>query len=153
MSKTKEDKEKYILDQANIEIEQVRSWPTKVMAFYVAINFGIIGAVISLQKSNPPVQLSCCIKTVITIIVFVLTFCMLCILCRSNRNYITHRELQIDLQKKLFNEDERKEYNLPSSWFEKKKGCSCIKYPGWLFYVCFVILVTILVVIGIFKIG
>ncbi len=146
------DKKKYILDQINIEIENVRSWPTKVMAFYVAINFGIISAVIALQKFNPPVQLSCCIKTAITIIVFVLTFCMLYILRRSNKNYITHRNLQIDLQEKLFNEDERKEYNLPSFWFEKKRGCSCRKYPGWLFYVCFVILITILVLMGIWLI-
>ena len=147
------DKKRYIQDQVNIEIEHIRSWPTKVMAFYVAINFGIISAVIALQKFNPPIQLSCCIKTTITIIVFVLTFWMLYILCKSNKNYIIHRELQIDLQEKLFNEDERAKYNLPSFWFVKKKRCSLLRYPGWLFYVCFVIIVTILMVIGIINIG
>ena len=66
--------EKYIIDQANIEIEHVRSWPTKVMAFYTAINFGIIGAVIALQKTDPPVQLSYCIKTAITSMILFLTY-------------------------------------------------------------------------------
>ncbi|MBM4055970.1 MAG: hypothetical protein FJ264_15160 [Planctomycetes bacterium] len=147
------DKKRYILDQSNIEIEHVRSWPTKVMAFYVTINFGIMSAVIALQKLDPPIQLSYGVKTIITLIVFVLTFLMLYILCKSNKNYIIHRELQMDLQKKLFNDDERKEYRIPSFWFEKKECCNYIKYPGWLFYVCFVIIVTFLMVTGIFIIG
>ncbi len=147
------DKQRYIQYQINFEIEHIRSWPTKVMAFYVAINFGIISAVIALQKFNPPVQLPCSTKVILTIIVVILASGMLYILCKSYGDYIINRNLQIDLQKKLFNKVERKEYNLPDFWFEKKKGCSCLKYPGWLFYVFVLIVVAGLVVTGIFKIG
>jgi hypothetical protein len=44
------DAQKYIIEQAKIEVEHTRSWPTKVMAFYVAINFGLVGSLIALQK-------------------------------------------------------------------------------------------------------
>ena len=147
------DKLRYIQCQVNFEIEYIRSWPTKVMAFYVAINFGIISAVIALQKFNPPAQLHWGMKVVLTIIVVILASWMLRILCKSNNNYIDNRNLQIDLQKKLFNEAERKEYKLPKSWFKKREGRNCRKYPGWLFYVFVLIIVAGLVVTGIFNIG
>jgi len=152
MNNSKLDINKYIVEQANIEIEYVRSWPTKVMAFYVAINFGVIGAIIALQNIKNPVQLSCCMKLVITIMLSILTFHMLYILKRSNGNYIDHRDLQIDLQKKLF-EEKRDEYNLPKEWFEKKEGFHYIKYPGWLLYGYIVIMIAFLVIPGIWLIG
>jgi hypothetical protein len=94
------DEIKYILDQVNIEIDHIRSWPTKIMAFYVAINFGIISVIIAIQKFNPPVQLPFYLKTAITIVIIFFTLRILRTLWNLNTNYITQRNLQIDLQKK-----------------------------------------------------
>ena len=149
----KPDEIKYILDQVNIEIDHIRSWPTKVMAFYVAINFGIISVIIALQKFSTPVQIPFYIKTAIAIVIVIFTLRILRTLWNLNTNYIIQRNLQIDLQKKIFNKDKQEEYNLPSFWFKKKEGCSCIKYPGWLIYVYFLILILFLMIIGIFTIG
>jgi micrococcal nuclease len=165
------DKQRYIENQINFEIEYIRSWPTKAMAFFIAINFGIISAVIALQKVNPPFHLSYRTKAILVIMVVIIMIWMLYILWNSNRNYIRCRILQIDLQEKLFNEADRTEFRLPKIWFEKKKGwklcaifrrwfhmdvekgCSWCKHPGWLFYVFVVIIVTSLVIAGIFSIG
>lgn len=149
----KPDEIKYILDQVNIEIDHIRAWPTKIMAFYVAINFGIISVIIALQKFDTPVLLPFYIKTAIAIVIVFITLRILRTLWNLNTNYIIQRNLQIDLQNKIFNKDKQKEYNLPSFWFKKKEGCSCIKYPGWLIYVYFLILILCLMIIGIFTIG
>ena len=146
------DIDEYIQDQINIEIEHIRSWPTKVMAFYVAFSFAIISVVIALQKFDPPVQLSCRIKTDIMIIILFVAFYILYTLWNLNDKYAIQRELQIDLQTKLF-KDKQEDYSLPKFWFEKKRRWSCIKYPGWLIYVCLLVLITFLVVKGIFIIG
>src|SRR5436189_6457568 len=36
------DVEKHVLEQAKIEVDHTRSWPPKILAFYVAINLSLV---------------------------------------------------------------------------------------------------------------
>lgn len=50
-----EDLDKYVLEQAKIEVEHTRSWPKKILAFYVAINAGVVSALFAItsRSKNP----------------------------------------------------------------------------------------------------
>ena len=67
-----EDKEarQYIIKQATIEIDNARSWPTKVMIFFVAINYGLIASLTTLKKFYDP--FSCIVKSCIAAVTIVL---------------------------------------------------------------------------------
>ena len=180
------DKQRYIQDQVNIEIEHVRSWPTKAMAFYIVINFGIISGLITLQKFKPEGiatlndSLLCYMKPILAGMVIGLAIYMYYLLRKLNDNYVASRKMQIKLQNKLFNpQKDLTVYGMPDYWFKEKEGwrlckflprlfhvkkkyswgkllkkdCDLCKYPGWLFYVFVISIVTSLVITGIFTIG
>ncbi len=146
------DIQKYINDQANIEVENSRTWPTKVMVFYVAINFGIIGGVIAMKNLNPSFLIPCWVKFIVTFLIVILAIWVLRILKKTHINYLIYRNMQIDLQTKLF-KDKQEEYNLPDYWFKKHKVSVLERWHGTGLYAYIVLLVTVLVVAGIFTIG
>ena len=68
-----EDLEKYVLEQAKTEVEHTRSWPTKILAFYVAINAGVVTALFAITgRSTNPLSVPCWVKTIITVAILVL---------------------------------------------------------------------------------
>ena len=140
------DIQKYILDQANIEIEHNRSWPTKVMAFYVAINFGLIGVLIALKNNSSSFALPCIAKTIITILFLILASWVLRVLWNNHKNYLTYRNLQIFNQKKF--KDRKEEFGLPEDWFRPIEVRASTRFLGWGLYVYIVAVTTALVIVG-----
>jgi hypothetical protein len=128
--------EKYILEQAKTEVEHTRSWPAKIMAFYVAINFGILASVAIHQT-----ELSCWWKTVISIIMVALFVWSVFLLTRNHRSYLVHRNIQIQYQ--INHRAELPEgYSFPEDWFRLNKVSIFTRLHGWGFY-CFIMFLVI----------
>lgn len=49
--------DRYVLDQAKIEIEHTRSWPYKISAFAVAVNAGVVTGIFARFAGNAVVPL------------------------------------------------------------------------------------------------
>ena len=144
------DAEKYILEQVKIEVEHFRSWPTKVMAFYVAINFGLIGVLIALKKAGFSFALLCCVKVILALLLFCLSGWVVFVLAKNHKEYLIYRNIQIVYQKQHLEENYKEKYGLPEDWFKINKVCLSRRFSGWGFYLCLVgIIVTLLVVAGI----
>ena len=141
------EKERYIVEQARIEVEHTRSWPTKIMAFYVAINFGLVGSLIALQKICSSFYLPIWLKVIITFLILLLAGWVVFLLAWNHKNYLTYRNLQVKFQEK--NLKECTDYKLPAEWFERNEVCILTRLHGWGFYFYIVLMVTFLVVTGI----
>jgi hypothetical protein len=142
------DLQKYILEQAKIEVEQSRSWPTKIMAFYIAINFGLVGSLIALQKGSASFVLTCWERVGLIVLILCLSYCVVRVLSKNHINYLTYRNIQIKFQqdhlKKL-----KEEYGLPDDWFKPNEVRLLTRFLGWGLYLYIVLMVTVLVVLGI----
>lgn len=138
------DIRKYILEQARIEIEHTRSWPTKVMAFYVAINIGLVATLITLKDKGSLFPLYLPIKATTTIFVSILACWVLQVLCKNHKNYLRYRNLQIDYQRK-FLADRKEELGLPCDWFDFNKVSAFRRFGGWGLYAYIVVLITVFV--------
>ena len=56
----------HILEQAKIEVEHTRSWPTKILAFYVATNAGIVTTLFSItSRSTNALYVPCFAETLL----------------------------------------------------------------------------------------
>ena len=144
----KSDIEKYVIDQARIEVEYTRSWPAKVMAFYVAINFGLVGSLIALQKTTSPFILPRLAKTVLSLLILILAVWVLIILIKNHRNYLIHRNLQINYQIK-YAMKKKKALGFPENyddWFEPNEVRPLTRFSGWGFYLYIVVMVAVLVI-------
>lgn len=143
---------KYVLDQASTEIEQARSWPTKVMAFYVAINFGLVGALIALKNNTcalyslPPEG-----KAIVTVLLSILALWVIRILIKNHKNYLIYRNLQILLQQKFLTKWQEK-LKLPKDWFKRNEVCTSTRFLGWGLYLYIVVMVASLVIAGIWLV-
>lgn len=145
--------ENYILEQAKIEIEHTRSWPTKVMAFFVAIHFGIVGAVIGLRKSNGIFSnFPCPVKTVLILFIVIFSGWVIHALVKNHLNYLRYRNIQIKLQSKKL-EKSRKEFNLPDDWFRENSINLFTRFLGWGFYGFLVVSLSTLVIAVIWAVG
>lgn len=142
---------KYILEQAKIEIEQTRSWPTKIMAFYVAINFGLIGSLIALKKDDILPAVPCWVKNVTTVLVLWLSCWVVLLLWKNHKNYLTYRNVQIRFQNKNII-GLKGEYELPDDWFKLNKIRPWRRSLGWGFYFYIVLMITMLTIAGIWII-
>src|SRR3990172_7671235 len=89
------DGQKYIIEQAKIEVEHNRSWSTKIMAFYAVVNFVLIGPLIARQEFALP----CGAKVILTLFICTLSCWVVYTLRRNHLNYLTYRNLQINFQK------------------------------------------------------
>ncbi|MCF8146567.1 MAG: hypothetical protein K9N21_21880 [Deltaproteobacteria bacterium] len=141
----------YVLDQACAEIEHARSWPTKVMAFYVAINFGLVGALIALRAKTCSFSLPPTVKWIVTVLLIILALWVVLILLKNHKNYLMSRNLQILVQQK-FLAKRKEELALPDDWFQRNEVCGWTRVFGWGLYVYIVLLVTALVIVGIWVI-
>jgi hypothetical protein len=142
------DLQKYIQEQAKVEVEHTRSWPTKVMAFYIAIHFGLVGSLIALQKDGSPFTLPCWIKVFFTLLIFILSGWVVYVLIRNHINYLTYRNLQVKFQKRHL-ESFKENYGIPTDWFKANEVRLSKRFLGWGFYLYIVFMVTLLVVLGI----
>ena len=145
------DIQKYILDQAKIEIEHTRSWPTKVMAFYVAINFGLVSALIVLENKNSSFALPCGTKTIVTITVLILASWVIWVLWNNHTNYLRSRNLQIFQQQKIL-ANRKEEFGLPDDWFRFNEVRASTRFLGWGLYVYIVVMITAFVIAGIWGV-
>jgi hypothetical protein len=140
------DIQKLVLAQATTEVEHNRSWPTRIMAFYIAINFGIATALIALRSDICSLE-SCVAKPVITIAVIILAAWTLKILWSNHRNYLKYRNLQIFNQKK-FLETRKDEFGIPDDWFMPLENRASNRFFGWGFYAYIVVMTTALLIVG-----
>ncbi|HTN95207.1 MAG TPA: hypothetical protein VMJ33_11550 [Gallionella sp.] len=143
------DIQKYVLAQATTEVEHNRSWPIKVMAFYVAIIFGIAAALIALRSDICSVE-SCPAKPVIGVAVLILAVWTLGILWKTHKNYLKYRNLQVFNQKKLL-EKRKDEFGIPDQWFKPLKIRASTRFWGWGFYACIVVMTAALLIIGMWQ--
>jgi hypothetical protein len=141
------DAQKYILEQAKIEVEHTRSWPTKVMAFYVAINFGLIASLIAIQKTCSFFALPCLAKVILTLLIIIQSVWVYDALKRNHLNYLKYRNLQINFQMKhlQYLNDE-----LPNEWFKVNEVRLSCRFHGWGFYLYIDIMVALLALAAIF---
>jgi len=145
------DIQKYVLDQAKIEVEHTRSWPTKVMAFYVAINFGLVGALIALENKYSSFALPCGTKTIITIAFLILAYWVMRVLWNNHKNYLMYRNLQIFHQQKIL-ANRKEELGLPDDWFRPNQVRASTRFLGWGLYAYIVVMITALVIAGIWVV-
>ena len=143
------DIQKYVLAQASAEVEHYRSWSTKILAFYIAINFGIATALIALRSDICSVE-SCNAKPVIAVAALILAVWTLGVLWRNHRNYLKYRNLQVFNQKKLL-EKRREEFGIPDDWFKPLKICASTRFWGWSFYAFIVVMTTALLIVGMWQ--
>lgn len=144
-----EEIEKYVLEQAKIEVEHTSSWPTKILAFYVAINAGVVSALFTITgRSNNTLYVPCPVKTIITLAIVVLLAWSFSLLRKNHHSYLKHRNIQIQFQQS-HKEEINKIFTTPSEWFlENEEGLS-IRWQGWSFYFYLMVLVTALGLTGV----
>jgi len=140
------DIQKFVLAQATTEVEHNRSWQTKIMAYYIAINFGIATALIALRNDICSLE-SCGAKPVVTIAVLILAAWTLTILWKNHRNYLKYRKLQVFNQNK-FLEKRKDEFGIPGDWLMPFENRASIRFLGWGFYAYIVVMTTALLIVG-----
>ncbi len=144
-----DDLDKYVLEQAKIEVEHTRSWPTKILAFYVAIIAGIVTAVFSItSRAQSPLYVPWCIKVLLTVAIAVLLLWAFVLLQKNHRSYLRYRNMQIRFQKS--NQEElQKRFTPPPEWFLENEVSLETRGLGWAFYFYLIVLVTALGLTGI----
>jgi hypothetical protein len=145
------DIQKFVLSQAAAEVEYNRSWPTKIMAFYIAINFGIATALITLRNDFCSLGSSCIAKAIITILLLILAAWTLRVLWRNHKNYLNYRNLQIFNQKKIL-EKKKDDFGVLDDWFVPLKERALTRFFGWGFYAYIVVMTSALVIVGMWLI-
>ena len=144
-----EDLEKYVLEQAKTEVEHTRSWPTKILAFYVAINAGVVTALFAITgRSTNPLSVPCWVKTIITVAILVLLAWAYYLLQKNHKTYLGHRKLQVQYQQANRPEIEKR-YTVPPEWFSDIKVSLGTRWQGWSFYFYLVVLVAAFGIAGV----
>jgi 4-amino-4-deoxy-L-arabinose transferase-like glycosyltransferase len=140
------DEEKYVLDQAAKEVEHCRSWPTRVVAFFIAINFGVVAGLSALLNTNLRAQMPISMggKYVLVLALLLLAVWVVGILIRNHRIYRKYRELQISVQSSVFPPAARD--GLPPEWFTEAESSPFDSFWGYGLYVCMVLFVTLLTI-------
>lgn len=94
-----DDLDKYVLEQAKTEVEHTRSWPTKILAFYVAINVGIVTALFAItDRSINRLHVPCWVKILITIVILGLLAWAFVLLKKNHTSYLRYRNIQVRFQ-------------------------------------------------------
>jgi hypothetical protein len=145
-----DDLDKYILEQAKTEVEHTRSWPTKVLAFYVAINAAVVTGMFSLAArctSSPAV--SGAVRWLLTLILLALAMWSWTLLVRNHRSYLTHRNIQVRHQLANRSEIEKRGHPVPPDWFLENPISWRTRLQGWGFYAFLVAFVAALSISGV----
>ena len=149
-----EDLDKYILEQAKIEVEYTRSWPNKLLAFYVAINFGVAGSLLTLATREKPVHVPPCGNILITLVALAFFVWTVTLLIRNHLSYLRHRNLQIKFQIDHSEEINKRKYEPPEDWFQLNEiSIFKCRRLGWVFYFFTTVLVTALTIMAIWVAG
>ena len=144
--------EKYVLEQAKIEVEHTRSWPTKILAFYLAVNAGLVTTLFTFANRKPiPLTTPCWAKAIITGTIIALLAWVFYLLQKNHRTYLAHRQLQVQFQQANKAEIE-KQFTPPLEWFADIDNSLGARWQGWSFYFYLVVLVSSLSIIGIWVI-
>ena len=144
-----DDLEKYILEQAKTEVEHTRSWPTKILAFYVAINAGIVTTLFTITgRSVNPLSVPCWAKAVITVAILCLLAWAYYLLQKNHKTYLLHRKIQVQFQQANKLEIE-KLFTVPHEWFHDIEVSLGTRWQGWSFYLYLVVLVAALGIAGV----
>lgn len=144
-----DDLEKYILEQAKTEVEHTRSWPTKILAFYVAINAGIVTTLFTITgRSVNPLSVPCWAKAVITVAILCLLAWAYYLLQKNHKTYLLHRKIQVQFQQSNKLEIEKR-FTVPHEWFQDIEVSLGTRWQGWSFYLYLVVLVAALGIAGV----
>lgn len=137
------DLEKYILEQAKIEVDYTRSWPNKLLAFYVAINFGLAGSFLAFAgRDKGPATVPVCAKVLITLGVSALFFWTVWLLIRNHLSYLDYRNIQIQFQRNYLEKTHKDKFLLPNNWFKLNERNIFERGQGWAYYGFTTVLVT-----------
>ena len=94
-----DDLDKYVLEQAKIEVEHTRSWPAKILAFYVATIAGIVTAVFSItSRTQNQLYVPQCVKILLTAAIAVLLLWAFVLLRKNHLSYLRYRNVQVRFQ-------------------------------------------------------
>lgn len=139
--------QEYALEQASKEVEHCRSWPMRVMAFFVAINFGVAaGLATSLNTSlGARLPISMAGKYVLIVALLVLAVWVIGILIRNNFNYQKYRAVQVLVQSAVFPEGPARD-GFPPEWFSESASSPLHRFWGYGLYVYMVVFVTVLTI-------
>jgi hypothetical protein len=147
--KAVDDLEKYVLEQAKTEVEHTRSWPTKILAFYVAINAGIVTTLFAITgRSVNPLSVPCWAKAVITVAILFLLAWAFYLLQKNHRSYLQYRKLQVQFQQANKVEIEKR-FTVPPEWFRDIEVRLGTRWQGWSFYFYLVVLVAAFGIAGV----
>lgn len=144
-----DDLDKYVLEQAKTEVEHTRSWPTKILAFYIALNAGVVTTILTLSgRTTNPVYVPTFAKLLLSVAVLGLLIWAWLLLVKNHRSYLQHRNLQIKFQ--MDNAATLKEkYPIPTQWLSLQEVNLSTRWLGWSFYLYLLIVVAILGLTGI----
>lgn len=143
--------EKYILEHAKIEVEYTRSWPNKLLAFYVAINFGLAGSLLALANQKDANKISDCGALLITLGIAGFFIWTISLLVRNHLSYLRYRNIQIQFQKDNLEKTYKEKFSLPDNWFKLNVINIFERCQGWMFYfftTVFVAAITVFAVWG-----
>ena len=147
-----DDLDKYVLEQAKIEVEHTRSWPTKILAFYVAINAGIVTAVFSLTgRTQNPVSISPCVRLLLAGAMLSVLVWAIFLLAKNHKNYLRNRNFLVHFQtanKKALEE----KFAVPTEWVLPYEVSLLTRWSGRGFYEFLVCLLAILGIAGVWVI-
>ena len=136
-----DDLDKFVLEQAKIEVEHTRSWPTKILAFYVAINAGVVTTLFAITgRSVNPLSVPWWAKAVITAAILFLLVWALYLLQKNHKTYLQYRKLQVQFQQANKLETEKR-FSVPPEWFRDIEVSLGTRWQGWSFYFYLVVLV------------
>jgi hypothetical protein len=144
-----DDLDKDVLEQAKTEVEHTRSWPTKILAFYIALNAGVVTTLLTLSgRTTNPVYVPTFAKLLLSVAVLGLLIWAWLLLVKNHRSYLQHRNLQIKVQ--MDNAATLKEkYPIPTQWLSLQEVNLSTRWLGWSFYLYLLIVVAILGLTGI----
>jgi hypothetical protein len=149
--KAVDELDKYVLEQAKIEVEHTRSWPTKILAFYVAINVGIVTTLFALTgRATNPLLIPCWVKTVITVAILVLMVWAFYLLQKNHKTYLAHRKLQMQFQQANKPKLEKR-FAAPQEWFKDIEVSLGVRWQDWSFYLYLVVLVAAFGIAGVWT--
>lgn len=128
--------DKYVLEHARIEVEHTRSWPTKIFAFYLAINVGIytvLSAVSDGDRASESLTTIVCFKKLAVYFLSLTATYVIYLLCKNHISYLRMRNIQIRYQ--LRNKDLiASRFEAPEDWFKEIEVCITSRPVGWFFY-------------------
>jgi hypothetical protein len=144
-----EELDKYVLEQAKIEVEHTRSGPTKVLAFHIAINAGAVSTLFSWSsRSSSSAPVPEAIKCAITLALFALLVWVVALIGKNHISYLRYRNLQVQFQKRN-SETLEGAFSLPPGWLAENVVSLLTRLSGWDFYAYVAGLVAALGIAGV----